>query len=355
MLVMVLNPYSNLPKSAFWKSGVAKENPFAIENIYKRKFKIDSHSKIATAGSCFAQHITRHLKKNGYTVLDVEPPPPGLPENLHQMFGFSMYSARYGNIYTVRQLLQLAQEAAGEWIPYNYIWEKDQKFYDALRPAVEPDGLGTPEEVLQQREIHIKRVKKLFMELDLFIFTLGLTEMWVHKESGTVYPTAPGTLIGEFDEDIYEFKNAQFAEIIKDFNLFRRVVEKNIRGGRPFKCLLTVSPVPLTASASGKHVLVSTSYSKSNLRCVAGQLSMNHQSIDYFPSYEIVMNPRMHSTAFSDNLRTVRNETVEVVMRHFFDQHPIIEQNKQRFLHAKSQSKAIDDLQCEEALIEVFS
>lgn len=33
--------------------------------------------------------------------------------------------------------------------------------------------------------------------------------MWVHKESGTVYPTAPGTLVGEFDDSLYEFDNDQ--------------------------------------------------------------------------------------------------------------------------------------------------
>ena len=66
-----------------------------------------------------------------------------------------MYSARYGNIYTVRQLLQLAQEVAGEWTPKNYIWEKNGKFYDALRPAVELEGLDSPEEVSKNRKIHV--------------------------------------------------------------------------------------------------------------------------------------------------------------------------------------------------------
>ena len=347
------NPYSNLPKSAFWKTGVAQENPFAIEGIYKKKFDIPPNAKIATAGSCFAQHISRHLKKNGYNVLDVEPPPPGLPENLHQKFGFSMYSARYGNIYTVCQLLQLAQEVAGEWTPENYIWEKNGKFFDALRPAVEPEGLDSPEEVVEHRQFHVSRVKELFKSLDLFIFTLGLTEMWVHKESGTVYPTAPGTLVGEFDESLFEFKNARFSSIIGDFNHFQKVLKK-IRGGKPFKCLLTVSPVPLTATASGKHVLLSTIYSKSTLRSVAGQLSANQAHIDYFPSYEIVANPRLHSTAFSDNLRSVRDETIEIVMRHFFEEHPVIEVNKHRQVSPQLPKKILEDIQCEEALLEAF-
>jgi len=345
------NPYSDLPKSAFWKTGVAQENPYAIEGIYKKKFDIPANAKIATAGSCFAQHISRHLKKNGYNVLDVEPPPPGLPENLHQKFGFSMYSARYGNIYTVRQLLQLAQEVAGEWTPQNYIWEKNGKFYDALRPAVEPGGLDSPEEVIEHRRFHVLKVKELFESLDLFIFTLGLTEMWVHKKSGTVYPTAPGTLIGDYDEHLYEFQNSQFSEIIRDFNLFQKVL-RSIRCGKSFKCLLTVSPVPLTATASGKHVLVSTVYSKSTLRSIAGQLSSNQAHIDYFPSYEIVTNPRMHSSAFSDNLRSVRDENVEIIMKHFFKEHPAVLQGEKGSSHSSGKTK--EDVQCEEALLEAF-
>ena len=347
------NPYSDLPKSAFWKTGVAQENPYAIEGLYKKKFDISPDAKIATAGSCFAQHISRHLKRNGYNVLDVEPPPPGLRGNLHQKFGFSMYSARYGNIYSVRQLLQLALEVAGDWTPQKYIWEKNGKFYDGLRPAVEPEGLDSPEEVSDHRKHHISRVKELFESLDLFIFTLGLTEMWVHKDSGTVYPTAPGTLVGEFDDQLYKFQNAQFSTIIGDFNLFQKVLKK-IRGGKPFKCLLTVSPVPLTATASGKHVLQSTIYSKSTLRSVAGQLSANQAHIDYFPSYEIVTNPRMHSIAFSDNLRSVRDETVEMVMKHFFKEHPAVQSHISKPSPSPLQNKMEDDVQCEESLLEAF-
>lgn len=346
------NPYSELPKSAFWKTGVAQENPYAMEGIYKKKYNIPANSKIATAGSCFAQHISRHLKKNGYNVLDVEPPPPGLPKNLHQKFGFSMYSARYGNIYTVRQLLQLAQEVAGEWKPQSYIWEKNGKFYDALRPAVEPEGLDSLEEVIEHRQFHISRVKELFKSLDLFIFTLGLTEMWVHKESGTVYPTAPGTLVGDFNDKEYEFQNAHFGQINKDMNEFVQVLRR-IRGGKSFKMILTVSPVPLTATASGRHVLESTVYSKSTLRAISGRWA-DKPFVDYFPSYEIVTNPRTHSSAFAGNLRSVRDETVEMVMRHFFAEHPAIQSETKNHKSSQISTKTEGDVQCEEALMEAF-
>ena len=352
---MSQNPYTHLPKSAFWKSGVAQENPYLIENLYKKKFNIQANTKIATAGSCFAQHISRHLKINGYKILDVEPPPPGLPENLRKKFGYSTYSARYGNIYTVRQLLQLAQEVAGDWTPENYVWEKDGRFFDALRPSIEPEGLDTPKEVIEHRKYHLSRVRTLFETLNLFIFTLGLTEMWTDKQSGTVYPTAPGTLVGKFDSATYTFKNAQFSEIIDDFNRFQKVLKK-IRNNKPFKILLTVSPVPLTATASGNHVLVSTIQSKSILRAVAGQLSTNQRNIDYFPSFEIVTNPRLHSSSFSDNLRSVRDETVEIVMRHFFGEHHAINEKAADQESTKQVSKSsVEDIQCEEALMEAFA
>jgi hypothetical protein len=348
------NPFSCLPKSAFWKTGVTQENPYDIEGIYRKKFNITKNTRIATVGSCFARHISPHLKSNGYDFLDVEPPPPDLPVSLHQKYGYSAYSARYGNIYNVRQLFQLAQEVAGEWTPQNYIWEKNGKFHDALRPTVEPNGADTPEEVAELRCHHIQRVKKLFQTLDLLIFSFGSTEMWLHKESGTGYPAAPGTLVGNFDEGLYEFKNAQFEETINDFNSFQNVL-KQIRGGKPFKILLTVSPVPLAATASGNHVLPSTVYSQSILRSAAGQLSTNQSHIDYFPAYEIAVNPRLHSTSFNANLRSLRNKSVDIVMKHFFAEHLPNKTDRLSSRVVSSVHLGLGDVQCEEALYEAFS
>lgn len=351
-----MNPYTKLPPSAFWRTGVAQENPYLIRDIYKKKFNIEASTAIATGGSCFAQHISRYLLQNGFNVIDVEPPPPGLPKELCQHFGFSTYSARYGNIYTIRQLTQLAQEAAGEWSPHNYIWKKDGKFFDALRPTVEPDGFDSSDEVIEHRKHHISRVKELFDRLDLLIFTLGLTETWEDKLSGTVYPTAPGTVIGDFDANLYQFKNQHFEEIIHDFNSFHQAMAK-IRSDRPFNLLLTVSPVPLTASASGDHVLASSVYSKSTLRSAAGQLAANHSHVDYFPSYEIVTNPKAISQSFADNLRSVNDHAVKNVMAHFFSEHkPCTDTliTTSEAIPPKRERMISDDIQCEDALLEAF-
>lgn len=347
------NPYQGLPASAFWKTGVTQSSPFKVEAIYKKKFSILPEEKIATAGSCFAQHISFRLKSNGYNVIDMEPPPPGLPQELHQTYGFSSYSARYGNIYSMRQMMQLAQEAAGIWEPVDYIWLKGNRYIDAIRPNVEPDGLRTAEEVKEQRKFHVSRVKQMFEQMDVLIFTLGLTEMWIHSGSGTVYPTAPGAIGGQYDEDSYKFQNASHSSIIHDFDLFYESVLK-IRGGQHFRVIFTVSPVPLTASGSGKHVLVATNYSKAVLRSVAGQLSETRKRIDYFPSYEIVTNPRLHSSGFSENLRSVRHEVVDIVMDAFFSEHSIFA-TKADLGNSWSTNSTKEQIQCDEEILEAFS
>ena len=62
----------------------------------------------------------------------------------------------------------------------------------------------------------------------------------------------------------------------------------------------------------------------------------------------------MHSTAFSDNLRSVRDEAIQTVMNHFFSEHPVIERETHNSSKNKLQDKINNDIQCEESLIEAF-
>jgi hypothetical protein len=349
---MSTSPYQQLPSSAFWKTGVAYENPYSIRDLYLKKFDITTSTRIATAGSCFAQHLHRHLKAHRFNILDLEPPPPGLDDSLHSKYGYSTFSARYGNIYTLRHFLQLAKEAAGDWRPANWIWEKEGRFIDALRPGIEPVGLESIDSVVEHRSYHLLRVRELLISFDLLIFTLGLTEAWVDRESGTVYPTAPGVIGGTFDEQQFSFVNLGFEEIACDFRQLEATLA-HLRNGRPYTIILTVSPVPLTASASGQHILVSSSYSKSVLRAVAGDLSSRHSYVDYFPSYEIVTNPRLHSTGYQANLRSVRGEAVANAMHHFFIAHPK-PSTPSGDLTIQQVGMQSEDVQCEDIILENF-
>ena len=171
-------------------------------------------------------------------------------------------------------------------------------------------------EVSKQRIKHLQSVRSVLQKLDVFIYTLGLTEAWIRRKDKVVFPTAPGVIAGTFDANEFKLKNYSFNSILSDFREFIRIT-RAFRKGRPFKIILTVSPVPLTATATNQHVLVANTYSKATLRAVAAKLS-KRSSIDYFPSYEIVTNPQYYQNSYNSNLRTVKEATVTNVMNYFF-------------------------------------
>lgn len=315
---MARSPYRGRPPQTFWKSAIAGRAIDDLQGIYSKKFDIGPRSAVATAGSCFAQHISRYLRASGYRVLDAEPGPKNVDTDLLREHGYGVYSARYGNIYYVRQLLQLAQEAFGIRQPSDVVWKRGDRWFDALRPAVESQGFATPEQVEVQRREHLAAVRAVLTEADVLVFTMGLTEGWRHIASGTVYPTAPGTVAGDFDPLIYEFHNFDVSEVVDDFAEFRNIVHQ-VNPGLRF--LLTVSPVPLAATATDANVLAATTYSKSVLRAAAGALASRYDDIDYFPSYEIVTCHAPGNEPFDHTGRNVRAETVEKVMSYFLSEH----------------------------------
>ncbi|HET9659901.1 MAG TPA: GSCFA domain-containing protein [Thermomicrobiales bacterium] len=352
------SPYSNLPTRSFWRPAVADRHIADFEEIAIGPF-FRPDDTIATAGSCFAQHIGRHLKKRGVDYLDLEPAPTGCtPEEAHR-HGFGIFSCRYGNIYTVRQLLQLFLEAFDERVPAEFVWEKQGRYYDAMRPGVDPVGHASAEDVWALREIHLTKVQQLFLTTSLFVFTLGLTEAWESTSDDTVFPTAPGTIAGTFDPASYRFHNFRYAEIAADLDelwAMMRAVNPQIR------MLLTVSPVPLTATASGEHVLVATTQSKATLRAIAGDFAATHDGIDYFPSYELIATHPIRGQFFDPDLRNVNDTGVDYVMSHFFGSavQPAPANSVAPMTASISTSSILendDDLEliCEEGLLDQFA
>ena len=201
------SPYSHLPPSAFWRTGVAERADGRFDDLSAPKFTLKRGMKIATAGSCFAQHVGRALRQAGCNVIDTERAPAIVPEPVRQKYGFGLYSARYGNIYTARQLLQLWREANGRVTPALPVWQRDFRHFDAQRPGLEPAGFDTAADVLAHRALHLAAVRRAFATADVIVFTFGLTETWLHTETGTVYPTCPGTIAGTYDPAIFSFHN----------------------------------------------------------------------------------------------------------------------------------------------------
>ena len=352
--------FATLPPSAFWRPGVVENGPFGLAGLIQPKFPVTRESAVATAGSCFAQHVGRALRRAGIAVLDVEPAPRGLDAATAQAYGFGLYSGRYGNIYTARQLHQLLDDCGTETLRTEAVWQRDGRFFDALRPSVEPDGCASAAEVSALRRFHLGRLRGLFERTQLFVFTLGLTETWADAATGTVFPSAPGVIAEPpLGRDV-RFHNLSYTEVLGDLAAARKL----LRQFNPaLRMILSVSPVPLTASVSGRHVLVANSASKAILRAAADEFSSTHPDVDYVPSYEIITHPAARGRFYADNLRSVTQAGVDLVMATFLQAHSLDTQPPQPSLGGEGSPQADDTtdpqahdeaLVCEEALVEAF-
>lgn len=310
------HPYRTIPPRQRWSQTMDGRASHEIDPALPPPFAVEPNSRVVTAGSCFAQHVARHLRERGNACFETEPAHPLLPAAVAHAFNYGIYSARYGNIYTSRQLLQLWRRATGALMPTDDCWGQDGAFFDPFRPGIQPGGFSSLAEYQHDRRQHFSAVRRAFGEMDVFVFTLGLTECWASREDGAVYPLCPGVVAGQFDQQRHQFLNLTVDDVVADMRTFiTEVREINPR----MKVILTVSPVPLAATFEAQHVLAATTYSKSVLRVAAEQLT-KLPNVYYFPAYEI--SAASGNAAFAADRRSILESTVRRVMSLFFQHVP---------------------------------
>jgi hypothetical protein len=307
------HPYTSAPDRNFWRRSVANRPPRQVDPVGEFPAWIHPETRVATAGSCFAQHIARHLRKSGYNYYVTESGHPILPESIKAKNNYGMFSARYGNIYTARQLLQLVERAYGRYAPEEDVWKQsDDVFLDPFRPSVQPGGFISELEMRLDRDQHFAAVRAMLETLDVFIFTLGLTECWMSNRDGAVFPISPGVEGGSFDPSRHVFYNQTVDDVVGDMTKFLLILA---RVNPKAHVILTVSPVPLAATARrDQHVLTATTYSKSVLRVAADMLVARFDHVAYFPSYEIITGAFSRGAYYADDLRNVLETGVSHVM-----------------------------------------
>ncbi|MBU3568575.1 GSCFA domain-containing protein [Polynucleobacter alcilacus] len=308
----ISNPYQSLPDSSFWKKSVGLKSPELVQPIIHPKFRIGEKDRIASAGSCFAQYIGNVLRRENYKFLLSELGPETTEANNE---GYGVFPARFGNVYTVRQLRQLLDRALGLFKPELAPWLRpDGRYVDPFRPNVQESGFLSETGVALDYLSHLKAVRNMFTDSDIFIFTLGLTEGWVSIKNSSVVPLAPGVVGGGKNLAEFRFHNFTYDECFDDLIYFAdtlRAINENV------KIILTVSPVPLVATYEDEHVLLATTYSKSVLRAAAGNVAKIRDFVDYFPAYELITGNFNKAQYYKENLREVTEAGVEYVMSHF--------------------------------------
>ena len=302
----VQHPYEDAPDYQLHRLAVAGRDPAAFDPVVAPKFTLTREMPIATMGSCFAQNLSKWLLASGCNFLRTEP--------TNDDAG-GVFTANFGNVYTVAQALQLYKYAFGHLKPSAELWtSKAGKFVDPLRPGPTNSGFDSEAAALDARQNHYAAVRKMFQEATVLVFTLGLTEAWKRRSDGAVLPLAPGVAAGTYVPADYEFLNFDYEATQRDLSeLLTCVTQTN----PSIKIILTVSPVPLAATFEKRHVSVSSTESKAVLRAAAGAVARKYDNVDYFPSYEIFFTPGVSAGYFEPNARHVTNAGVAHAMRVF--------------------------------------
>ena len=303
------HPYTSQPDRAFWSRAVSNAYD-ECDVVSPSEPLLQQGDRVMSAGSCFASEMVPWLEAAGLEYIRTEVPHPAfqfLPEN----FGYRDFSAAYGNIYTARHLKQLLKRALGLFKPAEDRWYDGGRVIDPFRPGLRHPATSDDEFDLLSAQ-HLQAVLAAFRAATVFVFTLGLTEGWESVLDGAVFPTCPGTVAGTFDPERHVFHNFSIAEVEEDLAEFLDLLWQC----NPDVCvILTVSPVPLVATATQDDVLVATTFSKSVLRVAAAELAMSYPRVRYFPAYEIVTGPQAPAGFFAEDRRTVTAEGVRAVMR----------------------------------------
>lgn len=238
---------------------------------------------IVAFGSCFAENISRFLHKAGFNVLTKR-------DNLAYV---SSMGDGMVNTFAIRQQFEWA------WLnktPQADLWHG----YDAAE-------FGYDDTVRE-------RTKALFDEAELFIITLGLSEVWYDEPTGEVFWRAVPK--DKYDPSRHKFRVTTHAENLENL----RAIHALIRRFRPdATVLLTVSPIPLTATFRPVTCLSANAVSKAILRAAADEFLReavpNDPKLFYFPSYDIVMYGFNHQ--WQDDRRHVYSHVLDFNMKVF--------------------------------------
>jgi hypothetical protein len=166
-----------------------------------------------------------------------------------------------------------------------------------------------------ERRTEVDKVYTALFASEAVIVTLDLVEAWYDKTANLYLNRLPPTAFLLADRERFEM---HILDVHETQLLLERMVNA-LRAMGVTKILLTVSPVPLETTYSGKDCTIANTYSKSVLVVSANSISRLYREVDYFPGYEIVMSagPEFYNP---DSVH-VRDDVVELVTNYLIDQY----------------------------------
>lgn len=246
----------------------------------RQSFTCASGDTFFAIGSCFARNVEERLEHAGANVLSRK-------MSIRDLGGSSGRTLGVFNKYTPLSILQELQFAANEReFPADaFLPGRDGLFYDAQLRVNSGDASI---EELSARRAEINAAFAQAFEADIVIITLGLIEAWYDHKTGLYLTEMPAPRLISKEPDRFGFKRLSLDECRDALKEIYEILARH--GKQQQKILVTVSPVALGRTFSEDDIIVANTTSKATLRVAAMEFAEAHTGIDYFPSYETVLN-----------------------------------------------------------------
>lgn len=240
-------------------------------------------TRILAFGSCFAIHITRWLAQRQYTVLNTDEAQK------------DAYIVRFGeglvNSFVLRQQFEWALE--GTDFP-TALWYDEQ---------------GQPQPYSEDVRA---QTRAMMLDTDVFILTLGLSEIWYDAPTDGVFWRAVPE--AAFDPARHKFRTTTVAENRRNI----RAIQTLIRKHRPdAQVIFTLSPIPLVATFRQIPAIPANTVSKATLRAALDEAMRkeNDPNMHYWPSFEVVT--EAFNNVWQSDRRHIKREVLDYILTLF--------------------------------------
>lgn len=287
-----------------WAKTVGRFATSPVEVAHEAKFKLDAANQFFCIGSCFARNIEEALICRGIDVLSKRMISPR-EEHPARVTGVINKFTTASMLNEARWALTGCGSGAGSIVDGGEGW-----FDLQVSPSVRPVSLERAHERRRYLEQdYFARMRRA----DVLIITLGLIETWRDHETSDWQNMAPPYFLAKRTPGRFTLTITDVAQNVTSLESLREIA----RAANPrIKTIVSVSPVPLGTTFSGQDIFVANMQSKSVLRAAAGHFAQQHDDVDYYPSYEMIMGaPRRE--AFAPDCMHVRDPIVRAVVGRF--------------------------------------
>ncbi|MEX2129060.1 MAG: GSCFA domain-containing protein [Xanthobacteraceae bacterium] len=282
-----------------WDASAGAEQPITLVPINRGPL---AGKKIFTVGSCFALEIRHELAALGYDTFpkyfEIEFDPTKamvgkLPERdninhysiasvLQEIENIAapkpIFSREFFYDLSLQDTVTRQLKRFVKSIVSSNQGRFDAKWQDPFRKQVYATELNLLEAL--SNEIS-EKIREGARNADLFVITLGMTEVWADRKSGLVVCNSYGARV---DEHLCEFVDLSVGDVVRMAgDAIRRIRQLSPRAD----VVLTVSPVPLQRTAKSESVVTANSLSKAKQRVAAAEVCSQFENVFYFPSFEL--------------------------------------------------------------------